>query len=131
MSAGTAPDSTSVISFNRGLSAVAAIRAILLTDIVVRLAPEHWLVKAMGHTTWMVKFDARSWYSSQRFYDRAVEIAGSEADRLEEEVRHCGSNRQRIILWHPLSFSRAVFACASPCPPPTPSRVRNPRVSAH
>ena len=63
--------------------------------------------------------------------NKAVEIAESEADRLEEEVHHCGSNRQRIVLWHPLSFLRAVFACASACPSPTPSRVRFFRVCTH
>ena len=72
MSAGTAPDATATITFNGALTAAAAIRAILHTNDVVRFSPEHWLVKALGDTPWVVIVDPRTWSCSQRFHDWAL-----------------------------------------------------------
>eukprot|EP00900_Chrysochromulina_parva_P006386 jgi/Chrpa1/15749/Chrysochromulina_OHIO_Genome00016609-RA len=71
MSAGTTPDATATITFN-GLTAAAAIRAIHHNKDLVRFAPEHWLVKALGHTPWVVNVDPRAWSCSQRFHDWAL-----------------------------------------------------------
>ena len=71
MSAGTAPDATATITFN-GLTAAAAIRAIHHNNDLVRFAPEHLLVKALGHIPWVVNVDPRAWSCSQRFHDWAL-----------------------------------------------------------
>ena len=93
MSAGTAPDDTATITFN-GLTAAAAIRAILHNNDLVRFAPEHWskpwLVKALGHTPWVVNVDPLTWSCSQRFHDWALFHAFHVGDDLLPDPANCG-----------------------------------------
>ena len=79
MSAGLAPNTTSTVTYKGAPTTDVAIKAVLDSDDAVQFAPDHWIVKAMGHTPWVKRIDARTWACSQRLHDwillRTVVIA--------------------------------------------------------
>ena len=69
MSAGLAPNTTSTVTYKGAPTTDVAIKAVLDSDDAVQFAPDHWIVKAMGHTPWVTRIDARTWACSQRLHD--------------------------------------------------------------